>query len=278
MIFHKVFKDLLTRLQDSPADNPVRELRLLAGHVLGMAYDQLLFNPPLEINHRDVEVLQQLVKRRCQYEPLAKILGYKEFWGLKFKVTADTLDPRPDSEVLIETALRYTFDPQVSVRLLDLGTGSGCLLLSLLTELPNGCGVGIDVSMAALSVAQENAQILGLTDRSQFIQSDWFEQVHGVFDLIIANPPYIGRSEILSRETLYDPELALFAAEQGLADYAAILQSVRPYLKPQGIIVFEIGYTQADAVINIACENQFKLLDCVKDLNGLDRCLVFSGI
>lgn len=276
MIFHKVFQELLTELRNSPADNPVRELRLLSGHVLGMTYEQLLFDPPFEIGHGDVEALRQLVKRRCQHEPLAKILGYKEFWGLKFKVTADTLDPRPDSEVLIETALRNIPDHQASVQLLDLGTGSGCLLLSLLAGLPNAHGVGVDVSMAALKVAQENAQTLGLTSRSQFIQSDWLEQVQGVFDLIIANPPYIDRSEVLSRETLYDPESALFAANQGLADYRAILQSARTYLKPQGIIVLEVGYAQADAVINIACENQFKLLSCVKDLNGLDRCLVFS--
>ncbi|MBW8310090.1 MAG: peptide chain release factor N(5)-glutamine methyltransferase [Candidatus Paracaedibacteraceae bacterium] len=276
MNFSVAFKKLLEKMQGSPAENPVRELRLLIGHVLELPQEKLLFDGPTEISSTAFKTLSNYVDRRCQYEPLAKILGYKEFWGLKFRVTAATLDPRPDSEVLIETALKYLPDHQIPLRVLDLGTGSGCLLLSLLSELTTATGVGIDFSEAALAVAQENAQTLKIQDRCEFIQSNWFENVSGRFDIILANPPYIDRSEVLSRQTLYDPETALFAADNGLADYRVILQLARPYLKDGGIIIFEIGHAQADAVNFIAQKNGFNLLVKVKDFNQLDRCLVFS--
>ncbi len=263
-------------MQLSPAENPVREVRLLVGYVLGISQEKLLFDPPTEINTEALKILSTYVERRCHHEPLAKILGYKEFWGLRFKVTAATLDPRPDSEILIETALKYIPDPRAPLRILDLGTGSGCLLLSLLSELPSASGVGIDLSQAALTVAQENAQALNLQNRCEFIQSHWFENVFDQFDIILANPPYIDRSEVLSPQTLYDPETALFAADNGLADYKKILQLARSYLKDDGIIIFEIGHLQADSVNFIAQENGFNLQVKVKDFNQLDRCLVFS--
>ncbi|WP_051908311.1 peptide chain release factor N(5)-glutamine methyltransferase [Candidatus Odyssella acanthamoebae] len=276
MKFQAAFKKLLEKMQGSPAENPVRELRLLIGHVLGLSQEKLLFEVPLEISPATFETLSNYVDRRCQHEPLAKILGYKEFWGLKFKVTADTLDPRPDSEILIETALKYISNLPSPVHVLDLGTGSGCLLLSLLSEVPKATGVGIDFSEAALAVAQENAKALGLQDRCQFVQSNWFEAIAGSFDIILANPPYIDPSETLSRQTLYDPASALFAEDKGLADYKAILQSARGYLKNKGIIILEIGHAQADSVNFIAQENEFNLLVKVKDFNQLDRCVVFS--
>jgi release factor glutamine methyltransferase len=276
MKFQAAFKKLLEKMQGSPADNPVRELKVLIGYTLGLSQEKILFDPPLEISPAMFEVLNNYVERRCQHEPLAKILGYKEFWGLKFKVTADTLDPRPDSEILIETALKYISHLEGLVHALDLGTGSGCLILSLLSELPKATGIGIDFSKAALAVAQENATALGLQDRCHFLQSNWFETITGSFDIILANPPYIDPAETLSRQTLYDPASALFAKDQGLADYKVILQSARAYLKNKGLLMVEIGHAQADLVNFIAQENGFNLLVKVKDFNQLDRCLVFS--
>ncbi|WP_010299146.1 peptide chain release factor N(5)-glutamine methyltransferase [Candidatus Odyssella thessalonicensis] len=276
MNFHTALKDFLRLIQHSPAENPLRELRLLIGHALGISYEQLLFEPPPALNATQVKEIEQLIQRRCQHEPLAKILGYKEFWGLRFKVTADTLDPRPDSETLIETSLRYIPKTQDSVQILDLGTGSGCLLLSLLTELPKAQGTGVDISSAALAVARMNAAALGMQERCQFVVANWMEGLSQTFDLIIANPPYIDRSEVLSRQTLYDPESALFADEQGLVHYKTILKSAREYLRPGGVIIFEIGYAQAEAVTQIGQDHKFNLVEKIRDFNGLDRCLVFS--
>jgi release factor glutamine methyltransferase len=276
MKFHNPLTDFLERLRSSPAENPLRELRLLVAHVLGVSHEQVLFDPPDELSEAQIQRLKHLVERRCRHEPLAKILGYKEFWGLRFKVTADTLDPRPDSEVLIETALHHLSPSQKAGRFLDLGTGSGCLLLSLLSDLPKARGIGVDISEKALAVAQKNAEDLGLLNRSHFIQSNWFEAVEGQFNLIIANPPYIDRSAPLSPQTLYDPERALFAADHGLAEYKTILKTARPYLANQGLLIFEIGATQTDSVIAIAQESTFQHLATIKDLGQRNRCLVFK--
>lgn len=269
------FEKLLQDLRQSPADHPLRELRLMAAQILNLTHDQLLFNPPDVIDEQDAQKLQAMVYRRCQHEPLAKILGYKEFWGLTFKVTQDTLDPRPDSETLIETALSYLTNKSETYRILDLGTGSGCLVLSLLSELPAAVGMGVDLSVPALVVAQANAVSLDLDARCQFVQSNWFGSIDGSFDLIITNPPYIDPSEVLSRQTRYDPESALFAGDRGLADYRTIFSTARSHLNDQGLLVLEIGHEQAVDVTKIAQNQSFKLLKLVKDLHGNDRCLVF---
>ncbi|MBX3487044.1 MAG: peptide chain release factor N(5)-glutamine methyltransferase [Candidatus Paracaedibacteraceae bacterium] len=267
-------KDYVDRLGMAGIDNPMRDVRLMLAAILGTTHEEILFNPPQTLTPEQHNKFEAWVDRRCRQEPLAKILGKKEFWGRDFKVTKDTLDPRPDSETLIEVVLNLMPLGQ-SARILDLGTGSGCLILTLLAERPNWTGVAVDFSPPALTIAQENAQSLHVSDRVVFVHSDWFQAVDGIFDLIIANPPYIARDEVLPPETLYDPDSALFADDGGLADYRKILSCAAEFLTFQGLILFEIGCHQAKSVTEIATTLGFNLVSLHKDLAGRDRCLVF---
>ncbi len=269
-----LIKDYVDRLGMAGIDNPLRDVRLMLATILGTTHEEILFNPPETLTPEQHNKLEAWVDRRCRQEPLAKILGKKEFWGRDFTVTKDTLDPRPDSETLIDVALTLLPYDQ-PVRLLDLGTGSGCLALTLLAERLNWTGVAADLSEAALTVARDNAQNLKVSDRVVFVQSDWFQAVEGVFDLIVANPPYIARDEVLSSETLWDPESALFADEHGLAEYRKILSCAADFLTPRGLILFEIGYRQAESVTEIATILGFEFVSLHKDLADRDRCLVF---
>ena len=275
MTFDQHLKVFVDRLTEVGIENPLRELRLMVACVIGTSYEDLLFSPPQTLTQDQFCAVDHFVRRRCQREPLAKILGKKEFWGRDFRVTKDTLDPRPDSEVLIDVALKI-LPVHGHGRILDLGTGSGCLLISLLCERLNFTGVGVDLSLAALDIARHNALTLGCGDRVTWTQSDWFSSVEGDFDLIIANPPYIARDEILSAETLYDPESSLFADDEGLSDYRKIFASVAPFMSIGAVLIFEIGSSQVRDVQTIANEHEFRCLGVYKDLAQHDRCLVFS--
>ena len=202
------------------------------------------------------EIYAELIARRAAHEPVAYIRGYQEFFGLGFRVTPDVLIPRGDSEVLVEAALAARPD---ACRVLDLGTGSGALLLALLSELPQAQGTGIDRSVAALSVATGNARALGLADRAQLRLGDWTQQGWsdglGKFDVILANPPYVeDAAELAPSVRAFEPAQALFAGPDGLDDYRVLLPQLPGLLAPQGIAVVEIGYRQAEAVTALAAQ------------------------
>ena len=210
---------------------------------------------------------------------MSQIFGEKEFWSLSFKVTRDTLTPRPDSETLIEVALNEFEDKNATLSILDLGTGSGCLLLTLLSELKNATGLGIDVSASAIKVANENATNLSLNNRATFLKSDWFEKLSKTkkFDFIIANPPYIGlneKPELTPEVCEHEPYSALFAGEEGLDDYRIIAADISSYMSEKSIIILEIGYRQSSAVKDIFEQKGFKNINVFQDLGGRDRCLL----
>lgn len=276
-------RDLLLQLkpqmEETPAENPARELRLLIAYILNTTYDTVFFHEEQELTLSQIGQIQQAVSLRRQHMPLAKIIGQKEFWGLSFKVTRDTLDPRPESETLIETILELFPDKNQLFEILDLGTGTGCLLLSTLNEYPQAHGVGIDISEKALDITKQNAHQLALHSRCSFYQGSWFSPLQKsdrTFDLIISNPPYIAVGTSLSQETLYDPEGALFAPEQGLLPYRLILEQAGTFLNPSGYIVFEIGKGQEEDVINLATQNGYTFVCARKDILGYVRCLVFK--
>ena len=229
-----------------------------------------------------VALLEGYVARRLQGEPVSRIKGNREFYGRCFDVDAHTLDPRPDTETLISAALALVTENDWQdrpLRLLDLGTGSGCILLTLLAELPLAEGVGADISEGALRRAAENASRLGLADRVQFVASDWFEGVSGQFDLVLSNPPYIASAEIagLAREvTGFDPLLALDGGLDGLDAYRRIAQNVPSALQDAGQLLVEIGSTQAEAVRDIFRAAGLKVEeDGVRfDLAGRARCVL----
>jgi len=250
------------------------DARLLLQHVLGVSHEELI---KIEsVNENQERQFLELVERRKVGEPVAKIVGQKDFWKHSFKTTKDTLDPRPDSETLIEAVLKTC--PDSNYRILDLGIGTGCLLLSLLDEYENATGVGVDISDSALEVAKENAKDLGLEDRAEFIKSNWTENVEGKFDIIISNPPYIPTKDIdgLEKEVKdFDPKSALDGGESGVDCYEEIISQIKELLGENGKVFFEIGQGQEEDLKNIAAENGFVVGEEFKDLSGVVRtCLV----
>lgn len=256
------------------AQNPRREARLLAAHVLCVSYEDIYFNEGRLLNGEEESLFITLLERRLNHEPLSKILGFREFWSLPFRVTRDTLDPRPDSETLIEAVLTHYPNKEAPLRILDLGTGTGCLLLSLLHEYPQAWGVGVDVSEIASTIAQDNAMRLRLEKRAKFIVGQWGDALSRYFDIIVSNPPYISCQESLPPEVAaYDPALALYAGEDGLAGYRALAEQIPRLANTKAKIFLELGRGQFNDIRLLF--PQYSLLQIKKDLAGNDRCVVF---
>ena len=218
-----------------------------------------------------------LIERRAAREPLSHILGAVGFWTLDLEVTPDVLTPRPDTETVVEAALKAVSDPAAPPRILDVATGSGAILLALLNELPKASGVGTDLSAAALAVARRNAARNALADRTVFMETSWADGVDGPFDLLVSNPPYIasGVIETLEPEVKdHEPRLALDGGADGLAAYPHLLAEARRLLHPAGTAVFEIGYDQGEAVLALARAAGAAHAALHRDLAGRDRALV----
>ncbi len=225
----------------------------------------------------EAERLEAALARRAAREPLDRILGEREFWSLAFRLSPATLSPRPDSETLVEAALSLLADRRRAWRLLDLGTGSGALLLALLSELPAASGVGVDLAPQAVATAAENARRLGLAGRARFAVDDWAAQETGPFDLVISNPPYIESAAVATLEPevrRFDPPLALDGGADGLAAYRALLPAARRLLAPSGWLVLELGQGQADAVATLARGAGFTHVSTRDDLSGIARALL----
>ncbi len=217
----------------------------------------------------DPSAFAQAVERRAEGEPMSHILGYRDFWKHRFKVTPDVLDPRPETEILVERALQAPFS-----KVLDLGTGTGCIIISLLAERPNAQGVGTDTSERAVLVAGENAQAIGVAGRLILPLSDWWEDVGGRYDLIVSNPPYIAIEEMLglSRDVYdFEPHGALTDGGDGLGAYRKIAMGLASHLMPQGRVLLEVGPTQAREVGQILQNHGLEIVAVHLDLDGRDR-------
>jgi release factor glutamine methyltransferase len=222
---------------------------------------------------------RRMVARRAAREPVSRILGQREFWSLPFAVMPDTLDPRPDSETLVEGALGLCPDRAAPLSILDLGTGTGCLLLALLSELPTATGIGTDISPAALRVAQANARTLGLAHRARFAASNWGDGLKGPFNLILANPPYIVDGSIRRLEpevALYEPHRALAGGSDGLEAYRRIAPRLSALLAVGGHAVLEIGAGQAAEVTGLLAAEGLKTRRILRDIGGIERCIIAS--
>ena len=260
----------------------------LLAHVLGTPRETIMPWKDYDLTKAQQEKLAALHIRLNQGEPLSKIIGEREFWSRPFKVTHDTLDPRPDSETLIEACLKYYEVLPKPVNILELGVGTGCLLITLLLEFKKladrqlhigGKSLGIDVSEKALAVAKENAKTYGIDENTcAWRHSNWFEYMpKQQFSLIISNPPYIEKEYPLEDNVrLFDPHLALFGGEDGLGAYNAIAKDAKLFLKQDGLFICEIGIGQKQSVTEIFKRHGFHLRQVFKDLSKIDRCLVFA--
>ncbi len=260
-------------------DNARFEARLLLSKASGLSTEELIAHGRDSAVAETIEALRALTARRVQREPMAYILGEREFWGFTFKVTPDVLVPRPDSETVIEAALALLSDHARAWRILDLGVGSGCLLLTLLKELPNARGVGIELSPGALAVAQANAEALGLADRVRLDLGDWRkpgweDRLDGPFDLVVSNPPYIETSAIeglMPEVARFEPKQALDGGPDGLAAYRLIAGAGRKLITKGGWILVEAGEGQATEISRIFAAAGLVPLAPWKDLAGIDR-------
>jgi len=257
--------------------DPRRQARRLVSAALAIPQPDVFGYPDRAVDEQQIGRVRALLGRMVAGEPLSRILGRREFWGLEFILSADTLDPRPETETVVEAVLRRKPDRQVPLHLLDLGTGTGCLLLALLDEFPAAVGVGVDIAEGAVRTAARNAVLLGFADRACFFVGHWATAVSGRFDAILANPPYIASEALalLPREVAgHDPRRALDGGEDGLRSYREITGAIPKLLSSHGIIVTEIGAGQADAVAALMTANGLVADGIEKDLAGIARCTV----
>jgi release factor glutamine methyltransferase len=267
-------------LKKAGISNPLFEARILLQHALGISVEEFItYQKPIEKNIQ--KAFEKLIAKRKQHQPIGYIINTSRFYNLQFYTTPQVLLPRSDSEVLIEAIINH-YPKNQTLKILDLGTGSGCLILTLLKHFTQALGIAVDISKKALKVAGKNAILHQLQDRVELIHSDWFKNVDSgqVFDLIASNPPYIGKDETqyLSPETFFEPPLALFAKKNGLACYEKIAKTAARHLSQNGSIYLEIGFRQKEAVENIFVANKFCLIEAYKDLNNYHRCLLFKKI
>lgn len=248
------------------------EAQLLLEQVLNVNHAWLIAHADDEINSKAKQQLDALIQRRITGEPIAYILGKREFYGLTLKVTPDTLIPRSDTETLVDAALTR-ISPSTPLHILDLGTGSGAIALAIARHRPLAVVTAVDVSAGALAVAQENANHLSISN-VRFILSDWFDALHNqTFDLIVSNPPYIEDQDphLKQGDLRYEPYAALASGKDGLEDIRKIIQQAAIHLKPQGLLMFEHGYNQAKSVSLLLASAHFSAIETHKDLAGSDR-------
>lgn len=275
----KALEDGAQQLRNAEIGGARRDARLLLALSMGSSHPALL-DLPSPLDPGALARFQDVLARRGNREPVSRIAGTREFWGLEFSLSPDTLDPRPDSETLIEAAVASFADTAPPARILDLGTGSGCLLCAALTEFPGAWGLGIDSSAGAAGVAATNAAGLGLGSRAMFVAGDWGDALaEGAFDLILANPPYIPDKEIPSlapEVSRYDPRAALSGGADGLESYRRVLPQARRLVTSRGTVILEVGAGQIGQVSDLVSAASMRVCEVRRDLAGVERCIVAS--
>ena len=269
MTGNDALRHAVQRLGAAGVESPARDARILLAFALNLPADRLTLHLPDPVPPEAVARYEAALTARTRRQPVAQITGQRLFWGRSFRVTPAVLDPRPETEVLVATALEQPFS-----RILDLGTGSGCILLSCLADRPEALGTGVDLSHPALAVARHNADRLGVAARASFVHSDWCTAVDGQFDLILANPPYIAAAEmpLLAPEVrLWEPSLALTPGGDGLDAFRIIARQSPARLLPGGRLMVEIGPTQAAEVSALFAAAGLNQIRIRRDLDGRDR-------
>lgn len=274
-------KAMRLSFMDAGMETAALDARILVGAACKISEEEMIAQGARPVGRMEAFRLERSTARRLAGEPVSRIIGRREFWGMEFTVTPDTLDPRPDTETLVEETLSWARGQAGSIRILDLGTGTGCILISLLKELPNAAGIGVDISGGALDVAAENAKRHGVADRLEFRCGSWFAPIEAgeMFDLIVSNPPYIAESEMESLAVEvknHDPRGALTDEKDGLEAYRAIYPQLANYLKPHGMAFFEMGYAQGAPMARLVEDAGANLDRIIKDLAGHERVVALS--
>lgn len=268
---------LTARFVAAGIDSARLDARLLVACGLGCSPDRVALDPGLGVSDQQAAAIAAMADRRAGREPVSHILGRRGFWTLMLKVTADTLDPRGDTETLVEAVLKRLPDRNAPLRVVDFGTGTGAIVLALLSELPNARGVGVDKSPAALAVATDNARANNLAERVTFRLGDWADGLDGPFDVMVSNPPYIpdGDIDALAPEVArFEPRLALAGGADGLDCYRVLVPQMVARLAPGGVAGVEVGQGQAEAVAALFCQSGLVVTGVECDLGGIARCVL----
>ena len=268
---------IAARLGAAGIENARAEAWLLLAAATGRERAALIAGAPEVLTAEQQARLEEVVRRRCAREPLAYVVGEKEFWSLSFEVGPAVLIARPESETLVEAVLAQLPARDRPLRVLDLGVGSGCLLLALLSELPEATGLGVDDSPAALALAGRNAERLGLAGRADFRQGHWGAGVRERFDVIVSNPPYVAERDwdgLQPEIREFEPKAALVAGPDGLAAYRALAPECARLLTQGGLCALEIGFAQGDAVAALLAAEGLVVTERARDLAGIERCLI----
>ena len=271
MKLQRVLADTAFKLSHSGIESAARDARVLTAYALEVPISDLSLKINDKVSANIISKLEKLILRRINREPISKILGRREFWGRTFSINKNVLDPRGDTETLID----YVIEKPVKT-VLELGTGSGVIAVTLACAWKEVQVTAVDISEDALLLAQINAEKFNVENKIQFLKSDWFENVEGIFDMIISNPPYIGwveQDKISAEVKKYDPEIALFAGYDGFDAYKKIIPSLSKFLNKEGLVVLEIGASQSSQVKDIMNSSGFFDVEILKDLSGKERAV-----
>lgn len=280
MILAKLLESSREELHKNNIESYKIDSIALICHVLGLSKEEVIFQPELLLTQNQIQKVNDAIRRRINREPVSHIIGKREFYEDVFDVSAEVLDPRPDSEILIESILDIFPDKLAALEMIELGVGSGCLILTSLKKFPNANALAVDIREESLDVARINAKNLQLESRIKLIKSNWFGNIpQKKFDLIISNPPYIESLQIESLQEevkIFEPRTALDGGLDGLDCYRNIAKDAVRFLKDEGYLVLEIGQGQENDVVKIFTNNKLNFINSRKDLGGIIRCLIFQ--
>ena len=265
-------------LKNNNVPNYNLDARILLAYLLSL--ENKYFMSDIKVTNKDKENFFSMIKDRINGKPVSKIISRRDFWDTEFYINSSTLDPRPDSEILVKSALEVNkFINKEKINILELGVGSGCILLSLLNEINGSIGIGIDIDIEALKVAQLNALNMKISEKVSFIASNWTKSIKGKFDIIISNPPYIKSSNIINLQKEvknHDPLIALDGGEDGLTCYKEIMKNIKGLMNKNAFLLFEIDSWQGNIIIELSKKNHLKFFSIKKDLSGKERCIIFQ--
>ena len=279
MFLSELQKKITKILADGGIETNSLDSRIILKEIFNFNEKELILNSDLILSESKISEVEKIITRRLKDEPVSKIFGKRDFYNSTFSISDDVLDPRPETEHIVEIANNFILEKGYK-SFIELGTGSGCIILSILKENKNLTAVGVDISPDAINIAKKNSKDMNLEKRSSFLMSNWFSSIYSSYDLIISNPPYIPSDEIITLSKTvknFDPLISLDGGQDGLKCYKEIAQDINRIINKNGRVILEIGYNQAHDVIKIFESKEFKLLKKYNDINSLNRILTFES-